>query len=439
MAELDVGRRVAADSTASRPVGGGAGALPRATMVGVPDTVPATTETPRLPFPTPDPLGLAPALGPLREHSPVTRVRTRVGDEAWLVTGYAQVRTLLADPRLGRSHPEPEKAARLHDGVLLGGPMGDHEQEQASHQRMRRLLAPAFSARRMRRLADHVGELVDRMIDDLLARPRSADLHAALAEPLPALVICELLGVPFEDRARFRVWSTEAATIDDAAVSRQGVMALGTYVAGLLDAKRADPGEDVLSDLLAVQREDPALSDAMVTGLATALLFAGHETTVNRIDAGVLRLFPHDGRSPGLPAGAEDVARVVEEILRLPVPGGGRGGGLIRYARSEVEIDGIVIAPGDAVVLSIGAANLDPTVFASPAELDVHRSENPHLGFGHGAHHCIGASLARVELREIFAALPARVPTLRVAVPPQELRCREESLTGGLLELPVTW
>ncbi|HEY2194929.1 MAG TPA: cytochrome P450 [Actinomycetospora sp.] len=397
------------------------------------------TDLPRLPFPTPDPLGLAPTLGPLREHAPVTRVRTRTGDEAWLVTGYAQVRSLLADPRLGRSHPEPEKAARLHDGVLLGGPMGDHEQEQASHQAMRRLLAPAFSARRMRRLTDHVGELVDGMIDDLLAWERPADLHAALAVPLPALVICELLGVPYADRDRFRAFSAQVATMDDAEASRAGMTALGEYMAGLLAVKRESPGEDVLSDLLAAQREHPALSDMAVTGLAAALLFAGHETTVNRIDAGVLRLFPHDGGAAALPDGPDEVAHAVEEILRLPVPGGGRGGGLIRYAREAVEVDGVVIAPGDAVVLSIGAANQDPAVFASPAELDLHRAENPHLGFGHGAHHCVGASLARVELRAVFTALPARIPTLRVAVAPEALRCREDSLTGGLLELPVTW
>jgi pentalenolactone synthase len=402
----------------------------------VPDTA---TDLPRLPFPTPDPLGLAPALGPLRERTPVARVRTRVGDEAWLVTGYAAVRSLLADPRLGRSHPEPEKAARLHDGVLLGGPMGDHAEEQASHQRMRRLLAPAFSARRMRRLADHVGALVDGMVDDLLARERPADLHAVLAEPLPALVICELLGVPYADRDAFRAWSTEAAAIDDAEVSRAGITALARYVAGLVDRKRAEPAEDVLSDLVAAQREDPALSDLVVAGIATGLLFAGHETTMTRIDAGVLRLFPHDGRSPGLPVGDDQVARTVEEILRLPVPGGGRGGGLIRYAHAEVVVDGVTIAPGDAVVLSIGAANQDPAVFAAPAELDPGRRENPHLGFGHGVHHCVGASLARVELRAVFAALPARVPTLRVAVPPADLRIRPDSLTGGLLELPVTW
>jgi pentalenolactone synthase len=291
----------------------------------------------------------------------------------------------------------------------------------------------------MRRLADHVGALVDGMVDDLLARERPADLHAVLAEPLPALVICELLGVPYADRDAFRAWSTQAAAIDDSEVSRTGITALARYVAGLVDRKRAEPAEDVLSDLVAAQREDPALSDLVVAGIATGLLFAGHETTMTRIDAGVLRLFPHDGRSPGLPAGDDEVARTVEEILRLPVPGGGRGGGLIRYAHAEVVVDGVTIAPGDAVVLSIGAANQDPAVFAAPAELDPGRRENPHLGFGHGAHHCVGASLARVELRAVFAALPARVPTLRVAVPPADLRIRPDSLTGGLLELPVTW
>ncbi len=398
------------------------------------------TALPQLPFPTPDPLGLAPALAPLREHTPITRVRTRTGDEAWLVTDYADVRSLLADPRLGRSHPEPEKAARLHEGVLLGGPSGDHEHEHESHQRMRRLLAPAFSARRMRALDEHVRELVATLIDDLLRRDRPADVHDALSVPLPTLVICELLGVPYADRDRFRVWSEQTGSFDGES-SRAGITALGTYVYGLLATKRESPGEDVLSDLVAAQREDPTLTDLEVTGIATALLFAGHETTVNRIDSGILRLFPHEGpRHPVSGAVSDDdVAGFVEEILRLPGPGSGRGGGLIRYASTEVETGGIVIAPGDAVVLSIGAANQDPAVFDAPEDLDVTRAPNPHLGFGHGAHHCVGASLARVELRAVFATLPRRVPTLRVAVPLDGLRLRDDNLTGGLTELPVTW
>jgi cytochrome P450 len=394
------------------------------------------TALPRLPFATPDPLGLAPDLMSLRERTPITRIRTRTGDEAWLVTSYEQVRALLADPRLGRSHPEPEKAARLHDGMLLGGPSGDPEHEQEFHQRMRRLLAPAFSARRMRALDEHVRSLVAGLIDDLLAREQPADVHDALSVPLPTLVICELLGVPYADRDRFRGWSEQAGSFDGEA-SRAGITALGTYVYGLLADKREHPGEDVLSDLVAAQREDPTLTDLMVTGIATALLFAGHETTVNRIDAGVLRLFPHEG--PARVVADDEVAGFVEELLRMPVPGGGRGGGLIRYANTTVEVGDVVISPGDAVVLSIGAANQDPAVFDSPQELEVDRTPNPHLGFGHGAHHCVGASLARVELRAVFAALGERVPTMRVAVPLDGLRLRPDSLTGGLTELPVTW
>jgi pentalenolactone synthase len=394
------------------------------------------TALPQLPFPTPDPLGLAPALAPLRERPPITRVRTRTGDEAWLVTAHEHVRALLADPRLGRSHPDPENAARLHDGVLLGGPSGDPEHEHEFHQRMRRLLAPAFSARRMRALDEHVRALVSTLIDDLLRRDPPADVHDALAVPLPTLVICELLGVPYADRDRFRAWSEQTGSFDGGS-SRAGITALWTYVHGLLATKREAPGEDVLSDLVGAQCEDPTLTDPEVTGIATALLFAGHETTVNRIDAGVLRLFPHEGHRPAV--SGDGIAGFVEEILRLPGPGSGRGGGLIRYASTEVEIGDVVIAPGDAVVLSIGAANQDPAVFDAPATLDVGRAPNPHLGFGHGAHHCVGASLARVELRAVFAALPERIPTLRVAVPLEGLRLREDNLTGGLTELPVTW
>lgn len=401
--------------------------------------MPDANTLPQLPFPTPDPLTWAPEFGRLRESAPVARVRTRVGDEAWLVTSYEQVRALLADPRLGRSHPEPASAARLHDGVLLGGPTGDHDGEHEAHRRMRRLLAPAFSARRMKSLAEHVAELVEELLDDLLRRERPADLHDALSVPLPALVICELLGVPYADRDRFRTWSTQVASMSDGEQSRAGILALHSYMSRLLAAKREAPGEDVLSDLVAAQHDDATLTDDAVAGLAAALLFAGHETTVNRIDAGVLRLHPHGGARPAAASTPAGVDRTVEEILRLPVPGGGRGGGLIRYAHEEIEVGGVVLSPGDAVVLSIGAANLDPAVFDSPDVLDLDRAANPHLAFGHGAHHCVGASLARVELRAVFAALPARVPTLAVAVPLGDLRCREDSLTGGLLELPVSW
>ena len=179
-----------------------------------------TTDLPRLPFARDDVLDLAPQYR--RMPSPISPVRTPAGDVAWLVTGYDEARALFADTRLGRSHPDPENAARISGSVVFGGPMGgDPETERANHAQMRKLLAPAFSARRMGRLREHVAELVAARLDDLAAAGSGADLHAVLSFPLPVLVICELLGVPFEDRDRFAGWSEDMSRLDDRSLAEQ--------------------------------------------------------------------------------------------------------------------------------------------------------------------------------------------------------------------------
>ncbi|MCF7551732.1 cytochrome P450 [Pseudonocardia sp. WMMC193] len=382
-----------------------------------------TTTLPQLPFDRPGVLDIAPLYAELRERAPVTAVRTATGDPAWLVTGYAECRALFADPRLGRSHPDPANASRVSGSAILGGPMmGDPETEHAQHQIMRKLLAPAFSARRMQRLRGHVDALVAAALDDLQAHGSPADLHELVSLPIPILVICELLGVPYADRNRFRAWSEGAGRLDDPAFAQKSLYALVQYVQGLIERKRAEPGEDVLTDLAAAGPEH----DGRSAGLAAALLFAGHETTVTRIDVGTLLLLRQQRWEP---AGSE----VVEEILRLAAPG---GSGLPRYAHADVEIAGVTIRQGDCVVLAPAAANRDPSTFAAPEAFDPGR-DTAHLSFGYGPRFCIGASLARVELQAVFTALPARFPTLQVV--PGELRLRADLLTGGLDALPVTW
>lgn len=403
-----------------------------------------TTETSplRLPFDRPNVLDLAPLYELLRRDAPVTAVTTPAGDPAWLATGFEEVRGLLADPRLGRSHPDPDRASRITYAAVQDGPTGDFETEEADHTRMRRLLTPAFSAKRMRGLADHVQELVDGYVDDMVAaRERSADgvvdLHATLSFPLPVAVICQLLGVPPADGEYFRDLSERMATSDPARDPHAARVEFGRYMAGLAEAKRAAPGEDVITDLVAAQEQDEEFSYAEMTRLAVGLLFAGHETTVNRIDLGALFLFTRPGAWDELvTAPDERVNATVEEIMRLGAPG---DLGILRYAHTDVDVADVTIRRGDAVILSLNAANRDPAVFADAETFDPDRDERGHVGFGHGGHFCIGASLARTELRTVFATLARRLPGLRIAADLDDLDVRTHHITGGVTTLPVTW
>lgn len=396
------------------------------TPTGVPGADP-----PRLPFARPRLLDPAPLLAQLRDAAPVSRVVTAAGDPAWLVTGYAEVRALFADPRLGRSSPDPDNAARITDGVLFAGPMGDAEHEAAEHAAMRRLLAPAFSARRMRSLTAHVDTLVDGLLSALVDAGPPADLHVALSFPLPVMVICELLGVPYADRERFRAWSRALAGTTDRAAAMAALKQLVGYMRELVEAARDKPTEGVVSDLVRAGSTDDAAA-----GLAAMLLFAGHETTVGRIDLGTLLLLDERARYDALRADPDLVPCAVEEILRMAAPGNAV---LPRYAHAEIEIAGVRIRAGEAVLLSPSAANRDPAMYADPDRFDASRGTPAHLAFGYGPRYCIGASLARLELAAVFRALPRRLPNLRLAVPVDELRLRSDVLTGGLDTLPVTW
>jgi cytochrome P450 len=399
------------------------------------------TERPRLPLTRPNVLELAPLYEVLRRQGPVTAVTTPAGDPAWLITRYTEVRNLLADKRLGRSHPEPERAARISDAAVQDGPSGNYETEEADHQRMRRLLTPAFSAKRMLLLGDHVQTLVDGYLDELVAAHATApdrvvDLHAGLAFPLPVAVICQLLGVPTADRERFRSLSERMASFGDYADAHAARAEFGRYMAGLAEAKRTEPGEDVISDLVAAQAQDETFDYPEMVRLCVGLLFAGHETTVNRIGLGVLFLLTRRERLSYLVADPEGRTNAtVEEIIRMAAPG---DLGLLRYAHTDVDIDGVTIHRGDAVILSINAANRDRSAFADAERFDPDRAERAHVGFGHGGHFCIGASLARIELRTVFSTLARRLPDLRLAVELDNLELRP-TLTGGVTTLPVTW
>lgn len=398
-------------------------------------TSPTTTAAPQLPFPRPDVLSIAPLYARLRAQAPICAVRTPAGDPAWLVSSHALTRELFADPRLGRSHPNPEQASQMSGSALLGGPMGDVADEAESHALMRKLLAPAFAARRMQRIRAHVEELVDDALDGMQAHGSPADLHELLALPIPVLVICELLGVPYADRDRFRALSEGVGGLADRAASTRALHALVAYIGELVARKRSTPGEDVISDLVAGDPE--GRHDERTAGLAAMLLFAGHETTVTRIDVGTVLLLTHREHYRALAADPTLVAGTVEEILRLATPG--NSGGLPRYAHADIAVGDITIRAGDAVILSPSTANRDPEAFPDPDAFEPSRDAGKHLAFGYGPRYCIGAALARVELQAVFSAVPKRFPTLELAVPFESLELRNDLLTGGLNELSVRW
>lgn len=367
----------------------------------------------------------------------IRRVPTQAGDEAWLVTGYDQVKALLADRRLGRGHPDPDNAPRFTSSVVLGKPhKATAQQEMEKHALMRRMLAPEFSAKRMESMRPRVRHLVNDLLDDLVRQGQPADFHEAVSFPLPVLVICELLGVPADDREEFRSWSEAMSTLNDEQKSMRGFTKLWAYMAELVAQKRKNPADDVISRMT---REHPDAGEQEIAQLSAGLLFAGHETTVAAIDRAVMLLSLHPEQWQTM-KDPDAVPAVVEEVLRHRAPLERRSddSGMPRYAMADIEIEGTVVPAGDLVLLGIDQANRDPGRFPDPAAF-VPRVPNPHLSFGHGFRFCVGAPLARVELAETLEALVTRFTAFGLAADPSTLSRRTEQLVGGVAQLPVRW
>ncbi|MEU2725734.1 cytochrome P450 [Streptomyces smyrnaeus] len=396
----------------------------------------ATTEGPptlptdrRTGCPFDPPAGLtAPSEEPLR------RMRCADGHIGWLVTGHAAARAVLSDPRFSSRYE------LLHPPIPMPGlpeqlppaPVGDIIGLDApEHTRYRRLLTGKFTVRRMRRLTERVQHFTAECLDAMEQAGPTADLVAAFAQPVPALMICELLGVPYADRERFQ--SQVAALFDQTAeVEAKGdaYTALSHYLNELVLAKRAEPTDDLLSDLTTSD-----LTDEELAGIGGLLLAAGLDTTANMLGLGTFALLSNPDQLDALRADPALAGQTVEELLRYlsvadPIP---------RAALEDVEVEGRLIRTGETVTVSVQAANRDPRRFPDPDRLDLHRGATGHLAFGHGAHQCLGQQLARVEMTVAFPALFARFPTLRLAVPPQEVPLRDRSNIYGVVSLPVTW
>ena len=399
------------------------------------------TETPEFPLARGRcPFDPPPELGRIQREEPVTRVRLWDGSTPWLVTRYDDVRQVLADPRISADSDHPGypaqsagmRARRRRAKAFIS--MDDPE-----HAEQRRLLQPSFMVKKMQALRPRIQAIVDDLIDEMLAGPKPADLVAAFALPLPSLVICELLGVPYADRAFFhrvsRVLVSRDTTPDDALAATEELLA---YLGDLVDQKNADPGEDLISRLAVGQLRTGAMTREQIASMGQLLLVAGHETTANMIALGTVALLQHPEQLAEL-RDAEDpqlIVNAVEELLRyLTITHSGRR----RVAREDVEVGGRLIRAGEGVIAAGDIANRDATAFPAPDDLDLHRKARHHVAFGYGVHQCLGQPLARVELQVVYGTLYRRVPTLALARPIEELRFKHDMAVYGVHELPVTW
>ncbi|MGW5926920.1 cytochrome P450 [Streptomyces anulatus] len=389
---------------------------------------------------------------------PVRRLRYADGHVGRLVTGHAAARAVLADPRFSSRYEllHLPMAMEGAPGELPSAPVGDILGLDApEHTRYRRLLAGRFTVRRMRQLTGRIERFTADCLDAMEQAGTTADLVEAFARPVPTLVICELLGVPYADRGRFlglvEVIFDQAA---DAGARDEAYAGLLRYVGELVLAKRAEPTDDLLSELASPGPApgpgsgDPAapgpaasgpaasgLSDEELAGIGGLLLAAGLDTTANMLGLGVFALLANPGQPAALRADPDLAGPASEELLRyLSV-----ADPLLRSALEDVEVEGELIRAGETVTVSVQAANRDPRRFPDPDRLDIRRRATGHLSFGHGPHQCLGQQLARVEMTVALPALFARFPALRLAVPPGEVPLRERSSIYGVVSLPVVW
>ncbi|PRY59779.1 cytochrome P450 [Glycomyces artemisiae] len=363
---------------------------------------------------------------------PLARMRYPDGHEGWLATSHAVVRDVLADRRFSsRTDLRHLPIPGLNGSTDPAPPGALISLDPPDHTRYRRVLAGKFTTRRMRLLSERVRAFTEDRLDAMAEQDGPVDLIAALAFPVPAEMIGELLGIPQDERAEFE---RESAPLFRLGATREELQAtsavLFTYLSGLVTRKREDPTDDLLSDLVHTD-----LTDQELVMIAFLLLGAGLDTTSNMIGMGAFALLANPDQLALLRAEPGSITSAVEELMRylsvVPV--------LVRTALEDIELHGETIKAGEAVTVSIPAANHDPEKFPDPDRLDLRRNANGHVGFGHGIHQCLGQQLARVELEVVLSALFSRFPDLRLAVPPEQVPLRTDMVVYGVHELPVDW
>jgi cytochrome P450 len=398
----------------------------------------ATDVQPTYPMTRACPLDLPPAYDRIRMESPITKVRLDFdGREVWIVTKHEHACALLSDPRISSEFSTPGFPRRLTPEPPIPGTF--IRIDPPDHTRVRGALVAEFKPKRVEALRPAIQAIADELFDGLLARKPPVDLIDAMALPFPSMVICELLGVPYDDRPffhkRIKVIGVQRKTLERHAEVRAE---LERYIEDLVGRreKQAEVTTDILGRLIVRQREVGDISRAEVVGIATLLLIAGYETIANMIGLGTLALLHHREQFEELKADPSKLPQAIEEMLRYQTV---IAFGLRRAVTDDIEIGGQTIRKGDGVIVLLDAANRDGCAFPEPSRFDIHRKVDHHLAFGFGIHACVGQMLARLELSIFWSTLLKRVPTLRLAVPVEQLPFRHEAFVYGVHELPVAW
>ena len=377
----------------------------------------------------------------LRAQAPISRIRLTSGGDAWWVSGYAEARAILADHRFSSDKRRDGWPLYTLDAATLrqlrSQPPLMLNLDGAEHSAIRRPVIGEFTVRRLAALRPRVRAIVEDFVDDMLGADRHpVDLVRALSLPVPSLVICELLGVPYTDHDFFQSRAGMLVSRNSLEDRHRAFVELRSYLDDLVTRKESDPGDDLFGRQIARQRQEGSVDHAGLVSLAFLLLTAGHETTANMISLGVIGLLSHPEHLALLEADPGRMPTVVEELLRYFTIADGV---TTRLATEDVDIGGVRIRAGEGVIVSTLSANWDPAVFENPAALDPGREGRHHLAFGFGPHQCLGQNLARMELQIVFDTLFRRIPTLRLAVPMEDIPLKTDAVVYGVHELPVTW
>jgi cytochrome P450 len=380
-----------------------------------------------------------PDIQSLQEEAPLVRVRLPDGTTPWLVTRYAEQKALLSDPRISADVTRPGYPSQVPVGEMSGAPISFILMDDPEHRRLRQMVTAPFMIKRVEAMRPGVQKIVDELIDAMLAGPKPVDLVQAFALPVPSLVICQLLGVPYDDHDFFQENSKALINRDATPQERFGAAGrLFEYLDRLIAEKIENPGDDLLSGL--VERIDRGeLTRPEAAQMGVLMLLAGHETTANMIALGTLALLEHPSQLALLRSSDDPalVASAVEELLRyLNITHNGRR----RVAVADIEIAGFTIHAGEGVIMPNDVGNRDPQVFPDPDSLDLTRPEaRRHVAFGFGIHQCLGQPLARMELQVVYSTLYRRIPTLTVATTLEKIPFKHNGSVYGVHELPITW
>jgi len=383
-----------------------------------------------------------PMYAQMRAEAPVCQVHGRFG-QVWLVTRYDDVLTMMKDERLAndtRNVPGRKNPLQFALLAALFKPLIYHilSSDPPDHTRLRSLAQKAFTAKRVEALRARVESLTEEVLAHTL-KQRNFDLVADYALHIPTTVIAEMLGVPPKDRLRFTKWSdallsSSATSLKGMAVNLPRFRAFMKYLRNLIEARRREPQDDLISALVMAEEAGDHLSQEELLSMVFILLIAGYETTVNLIGNGTLALLENPEQMERLRAHPELMPLAVEEFARYYTP---IDYSQARIARTDFEFRGASIKTGQPVFAAFSSANRDETQFPDPDSLDVGREPNRHLGFGQGPHYCLGAMLARMEAKEAFTTLLRRCPDMRLSVPREPLRWRNSFMLRGLESLPV--